>query len=128
MGEAEMKAKIEALLLENTSLREKSSTKTPASSDIPPPWNPSPIQPAGEPVEDPSQDNPFGAEDTFDESMFLPNVDDITNKTIEIQETGENNKTVSSQSINTRRMTRSMNRNSTPQTDENSKTPSKTPS
>jgi len=161
-NEAEMKAKIEALLLENASLRENPSKETSRkkkrewgtptrapkvpriASDIPPPWNPSPI-PAGEPVEDTSRDNSFGADDTFDESMFLPNVGEnanktlevqetdenskaisTANKTLEVQETDENSKTISTQSM-TRRMTRSMNQNSTPQTDENSKTPSKTP-
>ena len=63
-----------------------------SSSDIPSPWDPSPIKP----VDEPPQNTSFGADDTFDESMFLPNIDDNVNKT-------------------------------TPPTDENSKTPSKTP-
>jgi len=84
----EMKAKIEALEKENASLREKSSKNPPPSPDIPPTWNASPIKP----VEEPSQNTTFGADDTFDESMFLPNVNDQTklNQTLEIKEQSEN--------------------------------------
>jgi len=72
-----------------------------SSSDISSPWNPSPIKP----VDEPPQNTTFGADDTFDESMFLPNIDDNVNKTLDMQE----------------------DRTATPPTDENSKTPSKTP-
>ena len=43
--------------------------KSPFSSSDPSQWEPSPVKPAEEPI----QDTSFGADDTFDEDSFLPN-------------------------------------------------------
>eukprot|EP00571_Detonula_confervacea_P009428 CAMPEP_0172328386 /NCGR_PEP_ID=MMETSP1058-20130122/60324_1 /TAXON_ID=83371 /ORGANISM="Detonula confervacea, Strain CCMP 353" /LENGTH=1901 /DNA_ID=CAMNT_0013045499 /DNA_START=59 /DNA_END=5764 /DNA_ORIENTATION=+ len=99
-------AKIDALEKENATLRDQSCENIPSSSsssDIPSPWKPSPIKL----VEEPSHNTTFGADDTFDEAMFLPNIDELVNinNTLDNQDTGNN----------------------TPQTDDSSKSPSKTP-
>ena len=69
----ELKAKIEALEEENTTLRAQQTTKqSPPSSPFE--SKPSPIKPAEEPQQ--QQDSTFGCDDTFDEDMFLPNIDE----------------------------------------------------
>jgi len=67
--EEALKVTIDALEKENSTLREQSNVKPPSSSsssDITSPWEPTPIK---------SVNETFAADDTFDESMFLPNVD-----------------------------------------------------
>jgi len=69
----ELKAKIEALEEENATLRAQQTTKqSPPSSPFE--SKPSPIKPAEEPQQ--QQDSTFGCDDTFDEDMFLPNIDE----------------------------------------------------
>jgi len=69
----ELKAKIEALEEENATLRAQQATKqSPPSSPFE--SKPSPIKPAEEPQQ--QQDSTFGCDDTFDEDMFLPNIDE----------------------------------------------------
>jgi hypothetical protein len=73
-SEEALKVTIEALEKENSALREQSNVKPPSSSsssDITSPWEPTPIKSVNESL----QDTTFAADDTFDESMFLPNVD-----------------------------------------------------
>ena len=65
-------AKVEALEKENATLREEQTTKQPPSSPFE--SKPSPIKPAEEPQQ--QQDSTFGCDDTFDEDMFLPNIDE----------------------------------------------------
>ncbi|KAL7543705.1 hypothetical protein ACHAXR_013199 [Thalassiosira sp. AJA248-18] len=103
-----LKARIETLEKENASLREKADEYPASSSDVPSQWNSSPIKP----VDEPPQNTTFGADDTFDESMFLPNVDEQ----VPVQEEATNTPLPSSRSSTSH----------LPPSDEN-KTPSKTP-
>lgn len=100
-SEEALKAKIEALEQECSALREQTFQDPPSgSSSISSPQS-SPIKP----FDDEALANSTFGDDTFDESMFLPNVNEQVNDKTPDQGNG----------------------NSTPQTDENSKTPSKTP-
>jgi len=64
-------AKVKALEEENATLREQQTTKQPPSS-------PFESKPSPKPAEEPQQqqDSTFGCDDTFDEDMFLPNIDE----------------------------------------------------
>ncbi|KAL9186079.1 hypothetical protein ACHAXT_005317 [Thalassiosira profunda] len=75
---ASLKTKVEALEKENADLRDQSdaNAKAPAEPEAPSPWAASPFQP-GE--EAPQNNSTFDADDTFDEEMFLPNVDEEAN-------------------------------------------------
>ena len=73
-SEKALKVTIDVLEKENLALRERSNVKPPSSSlssDITSPWESTPIKSVNEAL----QDTTFAADDTFDESMFLPNVD-----------------------------------------------------
>ena len=73
-SEEALKVTIDALEKENSALREQANVKPPSSSsssDITSPWEPTPIKSVKESL----LDTTFAADDTFDESMFLPNVD-----------------------------------------------------
>ena len=109
-------ARFEVLEKENASLREEAATKPPPSSssesDVPSPWKPSPIKPAaGEPAS--LQDTTFGADDTFDEDMFLPNVDEQPNEDATL--TNINEQPNEDEADNT------------PKSEDSEQTPSKTP-
>lgn len=71
---------------DNTTLCEQ-STKQPPSSPFE--SEPSPIKPAEEPQQ--QQDSTFGCDDTFDEDMFLPNIDETAplEKTLDHKDTEE---------------------------------------
>jgi chromosome segregation ATPase len=71
-----LKAKIDELEKENAALREQVSTINPptsSSSSGVSIWEASPIKSADDAI----HETAFGGDDTFDESMFLPNVDDV---------------------------------------------------
>jgi kinesin family protein 15 len=71
-----LKVKIDELERENAALREQASIINPptsSSSSGVSIWEASPIKSADDAI----HETAFGGDDTFDESMFLPNVDDV---------------------------------------------------